>query len=80
MTKHIWTVELEEKWDYEDDYDGGEGTYTVAAKTYEEALKKAQGVAMKKSFFDALPEGDGKNHKVVETRLTSISRGNEIDA
>lgn len=76
---NIWKVKLQERWDYEKEY-SDTGDYTVVASSYEKALVKADKVAKKKNFVDEKPEGDGKRHFVIATRLIAISQEDEIDA
>lgn len=78
---YIWKVELQERWSYAKNWNRAETyEYTVSAPTYEKALEKADKCAKKKSFLDDDVDGDGKLHTVVETRLVSINRGDQLDA
>jgi hypothetical protein len=77
---YVWKVELEERWDYEDDFGDGNGEtgiYAVVAESSEQALEKAMSAAKEKSFTD---ENDETVHHVVEARLVFVQRGVKLNA
>jgi hypothetical protein len=75
---YVWEIKFEELWDDDDYFDEGP-EWVVAAKSYEEALRKAEKLALSKdrAFED---DETGEMHRVAKVRLIRIKRGKELDA
>jgi hypothetical protein len=75
---YIWEVELEENWSYENksEFSNYHGVITISARNSDQALRKASGIVMKKSFKDE----EGTTCKVREVRLLRLERKQKIDA
>lgn len=74
----VWEVELEETWSFHVKGDClDENTYTVAAKSGEEAVEKAKKIALAGSWED--DEDDNKVEKCVKVSLIGLERTSELD-
>ena len=77
---NVWIVVFQARWDHMDEGDFDEldeERVTVVAPDYDSALETARQVALAREWFD---EEEGEHHHVIDVRLLSIERGQNIDA